>query len=332
MNNFNKILLVIDHKEKDQPALVRAMQMHHAPHTEITLFSNVYNSSIESSFVLDPTNLDAVKQSMIDYQAKKLKNLAVSSKVNHVHFKVEVVWQESAYISELNMVDGYQPDLVMKSCRVQSPLTHWLFNSMCTQLLKACPCPVLFVKNEFFNTTGAVLAAVDPGHKLSQTSQLDNNILLAGHNISTAFGITLHACHCFDPGYWEIFLKSLKSANIWTDVFPAAPQSDNRHVLDELREQQYKMFTEASEEFVPHVENRHFINGDIADEIPELASKLNASIVVLGTTYRTGFLGSSAEKILETVEVDLLVVKPSGFDSPFSLSNFRYREEQPEEI
>lgn len=291
--------------------------MEYASNTEIMLFTNIYNSSIESSFILDPENLDAVKQSMIDYQTKKLHQLAADSTTTNVSFTVKVVWQDTGYISDLNMIDTYQPDLVIKSCSPQSHFAHWLFSSSSSQLLKACPCPILLVRNEFLNTNGCVLTAVDPGHKLSQTSQLDNNVLKAGSKLASALGMPIHACHCFDPGYWEVFLQAIKSADIWTDVFPANPDSDNQHVINELQQQHYEMFTQACEEMVPHVEHRHFVCGAVAEEIPELASKLQASVVVLGTTYRTGLLGSSAEQILENVEIDLLVVKPADFTSPF---------------
>jgi len=320
VKRFQKILVIIDQNERKQPGLARALQMQHAAETEITLFTNVYDSSIESSFILDPHNLDAVKRSLIDYQTKKLTQLSINNEVANVTFEQKVVWQESAYISDLTMVDDYQPDLVIKSCRPDNSLNLWLFNSSCSQLLKACPCPILFVKNEFLNTNGTVIAAVDPGHKLSQTSQLDSNVLHAGLTMSSSLHIPLHACHCFDPSYWDVFLQAVKSADIWTDVFPANPDADNQHVLTELKEHHYQMFTDTCTELVPHAENRHFINGSVEDEIPELASKLRASVVVLGTTYRTGLLGSSAEKILENVEIDLLVVKPFGFESPLLLN------------
>ena len=85
---------------------------------------------------------------------------------------------------------------------------------------------------------------------------------------------------------------------------------------EELKEQE----REAFEAFragagVPRT-RAHLIDGNPALEIPRLAGKLRASIVVMGALSRSGlervFIGNTAERVLNGLPCDVLVVKPGN--------------------
>jgi hypothetical protein len=52
-------------------------------------------------------------------------------------------------------------------------------------------------------------------------------------------------------------------------------------------------------------------------EIPRVAGELHADLVVMGAVSRSGlervFIGNTAERILDTLQCDVLVVKPAKF-------------------
>ena len=56
------------------------------------------------------------------------------------------------------------------------------------------------------------------------------------------------------------------------------------------------------------------------DIIPATAEKLNAAMVILGTTGRTGlsavFIGNTAEHVIDKINCDVLALKPNGYISP----------------
>ncbi|GAM70069.1 universal stress protein E [Vibrio sp. JCM 19236] len=58
--------------------------------------------------------------------------------------------------------------------------------------------------------------------------------------------------------------------------------------------------------------------------IPKAVEDLNAGLVVLGTSGRTGlsavFLGNTAENIIDKINCDVLALKPSGYISPLDLT------------
>ena len=56
--------------------------------------------------------------------------------------------------------------------------------------------------------------------------------------------------------------------------------------------------------------------------IPQVAEELDAELVILGTTGRTGlsavFIGNTAEHTIDSLNCDLLALKPEGYVSPLS--------------
>ena len=66
-------------------------------------------------------------------------------------------------------------------------------------------------------------------------------------------------------------------------------------------------------------EHIHLREGDPAEEIPSIADKIKAELVVLGTVARTGVknlvMGGTAERMLQRLNCDVLALKPEGFGS-----------------
>ena len=60
------------------------------------------------------------------------------------------------------------------------------------------------------------------------------------------------------------------------------------------------------------------------EELPEHASKLNADVVVMGAVSRNRwkrlFIGATAERTLEFVPCDMLIIKPDWFHTPVDIS------------
>jgi len=317
MSIFEKILVIIDFDEEEQVALKRTLDMHHKPGTEIMLFSNIYQASIEANFMLDPENIVGVKTAMIEYQNTRLNKLIADNKQANISFIANTVWMESEHISELSVIEEFKPDLLVKSNRPQKNLSRWLFASSDAQLLKACPCPILFVSNSELGVSKSVLAAIDPTEPLSKQQGLDQDILEAAHYIANDVGFSLHCCHCFDPSFWEIFVKTLKSTRLMGDFYPDKIDNEtgDKTAFLELQTQHQTQFNEACEQWISDTKNKHFLHGSASEEIPKLASNIQASMIVIGSTNRTGLLGSTAESILDTIELDLLVIKPASFKS-----------------
>ena len=70
--------------------------------------------------------------------------------------------------------------------------------------------------------------------------------------------------------------------------------------------------------------NSHLIAGLTHEELPELAEKMKADVVVMGAVSRNRwkrlFIGATAERTLEHLPCDLLIVKPDWFQTPVKMS------------
>jgi universal stress protein E len=67
---------------------------------------------------------------------------------------------------------------------------------------------------------------------------------------------------------------------------------------------------------------RHVVPGRPRDAIPETARETGCSILVMGAVSRSGlkrvFIGNTAERVLDSLPCDVLVVKPPSFTSSVS--------------
>ena len=64
----------------------------------------------------------------------------------------------------------------------------------------------------------------------------------------------------------------------------------------------------------------HLLKGSARKEIPALAKRIEADLVVIGTVARTGvsgfIMGNTAETILNQIDCSVLAIKPPGFKTP----------------
>ena len=67
-------------------------------------------------------------------------------------------------------------------------------------------------------------------------------------------------------------------------------------------------------------DHQHLLPGDPSTVLPALAEELDAALVVMGAVARSrlqqAIIGSTAERVLDQLPCDVLIVKPPAFDSP----------------
>lgn len=317
MQTIKKILVVIDPDKPEQPALTKALLFAKQQPITIKLLSCLYYPSVMASNFLSTKQLEKTQSEIINTNQVKLNKLIDQNTQKHVTFETEVMWHWPVYQGILKVVTSFQPDLVVKATHPHKTIAKRFFTPTDWYLLKACPAPVLLVKNREWTENTTIVAAIDPEHNLSAKSELDRNILKTGYVASSALTMQLQAIHCFDPSYWDILLEAVDKSGMWADVFSFDQEQNESMVLEKLRYQHNLKFAKECSEFVPNSENQHIISGDIEEVMPKTLGQLRAGILVLGTTYRTGLLGSTAQKLIETVDCDLLAIKPTGFEAPF---------------
>ena len=208
-----------------------------------------------------------------------------------------------------------KPQLILKSTHKHPFLKHFLFSSNDWQLLKSCPYPLMLVKHSEQPVNKPVLAAIDPEHELSKVNHLDDSVIKQARLISNSLNTNLEVCNCFDSTPYELFAANAMVGGGWGMYLPAN-YTDKGDMVGFFREKNEKAVLQYLDTQSVSPEHCHIYSGEPDKGLIEAVKELDPAVLVLGTTYRTGLLGSTAEKVLDKVECDILAVKYDGFESP----------------
>lgn len=174
------------------------------------------------------------------------------------------------------------------------------------EVLRHSPVPVLLVKSSRHYRHPAIIAAVDPRHSFAKPSGLDKVILDAGGTLEKLLGGKLHAMHAFVPIPATAYSAEMVTPDLAADLFKVAERDAKRGMGKLLRYSR-----------IP-ASRRHLVPVHPSDAIPRTVRSTHAGIVVMGAVSRSGlkriFIGNTAERVMDQVECDVLVVKPKRFD------------------
>lgn len=199
-----------------------------------------------------------------------------------------VVWDYPAADAIVRQVMKHRPRLLLAESQRHARLARPFLGNTDWELIRKCPCPLWFSKSGGAVGTGPVIAALDPQHANDKTAALDRLIL--AHSIDAAGGrpervLAVHA------------------------QAPAAADMDTAgKLLDRL----------VRRRGIPE-RNRLLLKGEAARVLPQAARSHRASVVVMGAVSRSAlarlFIGHTAERVIDSLGCDVLIVKPRGFRS-----------------
>jgi universal stress protein E len=200
-------------------------------------------------------------------------------------------------------------DLIVAECHAGRHFAPWLLRLTDWELLRYSPVPVLLVKDKRPYKNPVLLAAVDPTHASAKPSKLDDDILDAASKLRAALRGTLHVMHAFIP--------------LPTDATHAELLDEHAAERLEARARRHagvgfeRVLKNAGISGAPS--RRHLVGLHPINAIPDLARRTRSAIVVMGAVSRSGlkqvFIGNTAERALDDLPCDVLVVKPRQFVS-----------------
>jgi universal stress protein E len=247
-------------------------------------------------------NPAAVERAVREAALAQLERMARRLRRTGLEVTVSAEWDFPAYEA-----------IVREACRVkaglivaeQHPGRHFaarLLHLNDWELLRLAPMPVLLVKSTRALRRPAILAAVDPDHSYGKPLRLDRQILRAGARLAHALHGVLHAGYAYVPLPLTAFSDGALSDHEVERVEVHATRAATR----KLERTVNGMGIPRSRQ---HVLGRHPV-----DAIAQLAASTRAAIVVMGAISRSGIrrllIGNTAEKLLDRLACDLLIVKP----------------------
>ncbi len=216
-------------------------------------------------------------------------------------------WDFPPHEAIVRRAHSTRADLVIAATRRHRFGARLLLTNTDWELIRHCPVPLLLVKSRRPYKSPVVVAAVDPFHSHARPADLDGKLVGIGAAIAKLLRGTVHVFHSYMP------LMSV-------EPMPGAPPV--MLPLDaELAHEQViarKVEDLAAKAGVPP-KRCHLCMGGVADELDAVTRRTRADIVVMGAVSRSAlaraFIGNAAERVLDRLSCDVLVVKPRGFKS-----------------
>jgi len=310
MKRLDRILAVLDPTTEVQPAVAKAATLARRCGATLELFICDFDPSLSGQPFFDTDKLRQLREEFVTERLTYLEETAEDLRAEGPAVETHVHWDNPTYRGIVRRVEESTPDLVVKDTHYHTVLRRTLFTNTDWNLIRTCPAPLLLVKPGDWPDTPRVLAALDPGHLGDKPAALDHDILEWSELIAARMGGELHAVHAFFPAALLAAATSMGGMPLLTGVSAAEIIGEERRriagVLGEIV---------ASHEVAPA--RVHLEQGAAHEVLPRVAEQLGAALLVMGAVSRSRlqevFLGSTAERVLDRLGCDVLVVKPPDF-------------------
>ncbi len=308
MKAIRRILVPIKNtRARSLPALTKAAQLAKALGARVQLFHGIAERLYVQSAELAGMNLAQFADSRRQECIEELEALARSLRRKRITVTTSAEWDFPAHDAILRAARKFGADLIVLDAHPAAHRAPWLLRFTDWELLRLSPTPVLLVKKHKPYRRPTVLAAIDPTHAFAKPVRLDREILGTGAAIAESLRGTLHAVHAYDPMPVALAPSQLGAA----DAFPEIQAGIARRAWTDVER------ALGSTRIAPKC--RHLVGRHPIDAIEEVAEEIHSSIVVMGAIARSGLkrliVGNTAERVLDELSCDVLIVKPRQFRS-----------------
>ena len=318
MRITNRILVVVDPDLGDsQASISRGAWLAGKQEVGLELFVCFSEALGQGDFYTDARGLEKVRLQMVKQRREHLEKIAEPLRDQGLDVSVSVVWDSPLDDGIVRHVLRTAPSMVVKETHYHAKIARVLFSHSDWGLIRKCPVPLLLAKGNGWTEGSPVVASVDPLNTHPSSSALDERILDMANDLAGLTSGHLHVYH----GY-------LEAGNL-LPVPAYVPEG-----MPVTNEQIERAHTDAMNNLmVRHGDNPeavHVMPGRVEKELPSLVSKLDAGVVVMGAVNRNVLervlIGSTAERVMDKLPCDLLVVKPTWFTTKLGRGHPRFYE------
>jgi universal stress protein E len=309
MRAIKRILVAIkDPSARALPALAKAAQLAQALDAKLVLFHALAAPLYLETDLERLGDLNGIERRAQAGARERLESLAQRLRRHGIEVRVSAEWDYPVYEAVIRAARRADADLIVAERHAGRHFAAGFLHLTDWELLRLAPLPVLLVKRPRLYRRPLVLAAVDPDHRFAKPVRLDREILQAGALLAGALHGALHAVHAYSPLPLTAYTRGTLSQDIIADL----ERRSKRAAAEKLE----RLARPAG--IAPA--RRHLIARHPSDAIPQVAAHTRSAVVVMGALARSGLrsllIGNTAEKVLDQLPCDLLVVKPEGFRKP----------------
>jgi universal stress protein E len=302
---IRRILVAVKSLEARRlPAVLKAAQLARATGAQIELFHALADPVFLDTVEASRLGVETIEQQLHGQALRKLEAVADTLRKHRIEVSVSAAWDYPAFEAIVRQAVKSGADLIVAQRYGGRHAAAGLLQLTDWELIKISPLPVLLVKSSRPYRHPHVLAAVDPSHRHAKSWQLDHSILQLGSAVAKALRGSLYAVHAYE------FLPPMGGLDVaGTNVLDTL-ESDARAVAAER-------FGRVLGKTKVLQSRQLLLSGRPMDVIPEAARRSKSDLVVMGAVSRSGLkrllIGNTAERILDDLSCDVLVVKPDNF-------------------
>jgi universal stress protein E len=306
MSGINRILVAVKELHaKSLPAVLKAAQLARTSGAEVELFHSLATPVYADLYGVGDLGLRGLESELRQQALRRLESIADRLRQHSIKVTVSAKWDFPVYEAIIRRATRIRADLVVASRYAGRHAAPWLLRLTDWELVRLSPIPVLLVKNPHAYRHPAVLVAVDPTHSFEKPLQLDQDILQMGAALSKGLRGTLHAVHAFA----RVPMKSV------------SPGGLSPHAVKKIEQQAERSARRNMDGVLQTTKiarsRRYLMARQPVEAIRVAAARSHSAIVVMGAISRSGLkrllIGNTAERILDELSCDILVVKPREF-------------------
>ena len=303
--SLRHIVVLVDpnHSQQATPAINRASQLALASGAALQLISIAYRSELDSSHLFDLTDLAKLRESFCSQKVDELNTLASPAIKQGIHVTSECLWGRDWVDVLLTHLSSTPCDLLIKATHKTGAIKRFLFGGSDWQLIRRCPVPLWLVREGDWHA-GKLVAAVDPLHNQEGYAGLDRKLMHWAARLHELLNMEEHYLHTFMPLPRTLVFDAELVADY--DGYARRCQLQHREAFEKL----------VSLRPVP-LPQTHLLQGYTEELLPAFIEQQHIDLLLMGAVSRgqldTALLGHTAERVLDQVDCELLILKPDGF-------------------
>jgi len=297
----NTILVVVDPTAgAHQPALERAAWLAKQGGARLELFACDYDPDMDPGRVATVWAPDAgARERLLLRLRRLLDELAAPLRKQGLSVTVDVAWDHPFDAAIVKKAAAHDYWLVAKDTQHHNLVQRTLLTNVDWHLIRDCPAPLLLVKDRRLATEPAVLAAIDPVNAHDKPAALDDRIYTFAGDLARVLRGHLHVMHSY-------------AAPMGAELPP--------DVLKLIAQEHRSAMTKFLDTHAVLGGRIHLYEGLAHECLKKAAEEHAADFVVMGAVARRGlkrlFIGSTAERVLDRLPCDLVIIKPLEFEVP----------------
>ena len=293
MFNHRHILAVIDDSENNQLAIEKAATLAVASQSKVTFIKITYQPDL--ALMVD--DIGSIHR-YIEQQSSQLTSL-IQHYTLPMPYQIEVIWERDKAHAIDEFCNTHPVDMIVKSTHVHNLLERTILRHLDWDLIRLNKYPLLLVKQQSWHNELRIISCVDPMHATDATPQrLDQDIIRFAQACANLLDAPHDVLHAYDPTPMMMYMEQ--------------PAIDSERINKQIQDNHQQQLNALMTYFNLPIEQAKLIQGAATYVLPDYINAQQGGLVVLGGVCRHGLerliIGNTAEKILDDIAADLLIV------------------------